>query len=427
MSRTAAARPALLRTLNDRTVLAVMLDRGPSSRADLAEATGLSKPTVAEVLARLEEAGLIVDAGETVGRRGPNGRLYDVVLDHLRGAALTVEPSRVTCDVLDAHGVVLGSAARTRAQLPRGAAAATLALVTEASAAAGVGASTVREIVVALPGSYDPAQDRVRYADRIPDWTVPDIVAAVSAAFDDDVVVTLDNDVNLALVAERHGAPSDSGVTSLLWLSAGIGLATDMGGTLYRGVAGGAGEVGYIPVPATVPGTRSGQPDFQDIVGGAAVLRLAREHGIAGRTPEAVVASAASRYQGDAAARAFLDELARRIALGLSVIVAVLDPGVVILGGAVGRAGGRALATRTSRALRASSRLACTVVPSEVDGDPALVGARAIATERLRDLVLDAGDRTARTSIDQLTHPARPVPARPAPALPLPRTAEEVH
>ena len=152
------------------------------------------------------------------------------------------------------------------------------------------------------------------------------------------------------------------------------------------------------------------------------MLRLAREHGIPGRTPEAVVASAASLQQADASARAFLDELARRIALGLSVIVAVLDPGVVILGGAVGRAGGRALAARTSKALRASSRLACAVVPSEVDGDPALVGARAIATERLRDLVLDAGDRTARTSIDQLTHPARP-----APALPLPRTAEEVH
>jgi len=423
MSRTVAARPALLRTLNDRTVLGVMLDRGPSSRADLAEATGLSKPTVAEVLTRLEEADLIIGAGETVGRRGPNGRLYDVVLDHVRGAALTVEPSRITCDVLDAHGAVLGSASRTRARLPRGAAAATLALVTEAAAAADVELSTMREIVVALPGSYDPAQDRVRYADRIPDWTVPNIVTTVSAAFDDDVVVTLDNDVNLALVAERHGAPDDGGVTSLLWLSAGIGLATDVGGTLYRGVAGGAGEVGYIPVPATVTGVRSGRPDFQDIVGGAAVLRLAREHGIAGRTPDAVVTSAVAHQQSDPAARAFLDELARRISLGLTVIVAVLDPGVVILGGAVGRAGGRALASRTSKALRASSRLACAVVPSEVTGDPALVGARAIATERLRDLVLDAGDnRTARTSIDQLTHPARP-----APTLPMPRTAEEVH
>jgi len=422
MSRTAPARPALLRTLNDRTVLAVLLDRGPSSRAELAEATGLSKPTVAEVLARLEEAGLIVDAGETMGRRGPNGRLHDVVLHHVRGAALTVEPSRITCDVLDAHGEVLGSATRTRAQLPRGAAAATLALVTEASDDAGIDVATVREVVVALPGSYDPAQDRVRYADRIPDWTVPDIVAGLTAAFGHDVVVTLDNDVNLALVAERHGSAADTGVTSLLWLSAGIGLATDMAGTLYRGVAGGAGEVGYIPVPETIAGSRSGRPDFQDLVGGAAVLRLARDHGIGGRTPAAAVAGAVAQHHDDPAARAFLDELARRIALGLTVIVAVLDPGVVILGGAVGRAGGRPLATLTSKALRSTSRLVCAVVPSEVDGDPALVGTRAIATERLRDLVLDAGDRSARTSIDRLTHPARP-----APALPLPRTAEEVH
>jgi predicted NBD/HSP70 family sugar kinase/biotin operon repressor len=422
MSRTAPARPALLRTLNDRTVLAVLLDRGPSSRAELAEATGLSKPTVAEVLARLEEAGLIVDAGETMGRCGPNGRLHDLVLHHVLGAALTVEPSRITCEVLDAHGEVLGSATRTRAQLPRGAAAATLALVTEASDLAGIDVATVREVVVALPGSYDPAQDRVRYADRIPDWTVPDIVAGLTAAFGDDVVVTLDNDVNLALVAERHGSAADAGVTSLLWLAAGIGLATDVAGTLYRGVAGGAGEVGYIPVPATIAGSRSGRPDFQDLVGGTAVHRLARDHGIGGRTPAVAVAGAVAQHHDDPAARAFLDELARRIALGLTVIVAVLDPGVVILGGAVGRAGGPALATRTSKALRSTSRLSCAVVASEVDGDPALVGARAIAIERLRHLVLDAGDRTARTSIDQLTHPARP-----APALPLPRTAEEVH
>jgi len=422
MPRTSPARPALLRTLNDRTVLGVLLARGPSSRADLAEATGLSKPTVAEVLARLEDAALIVDAGETVGRRGPNVRLHDVVLGHARGAALTVEPSRISCEVLDARGRVLGSATRTRASLPKGAAAATLALVTEASVDAGIDVATVREVVVALPGSYDPAQDRVRYADRIPDWTVPGIVASLTGAFGDDVVVTLDNDVNLALVAEREGARPDSGVTSLLWLSAGIGLATDMGGTLYRGVAGGAGEIGYIPVPATVPGSRTAQPDFQDLVGGAEVLRLARDHGVAGRTPSAAVARAATDASSDPGSRAFLDELARRIALGLTVIVAVLDPGVVVLGGAVGRAGGRPLANRTSKALRATSRLACAIVASTVDGDPALLGARVVATERLRDLVLDAGDRTTRSSLDSLTHPERP-----ASALPLPRTAEEVH
>ena len=422
MSRTSPARPALLRSLNDRTVLAVLLAGGPSSRADLVGATGLSKPTVAEVLGRLEGAGLVADAGETVGRRGPNGRLHDVVIGHVHGAALTVEPGRLTCEILDARGHVLARTERPRADLPRGAAPATVALVSDASRLAGVALSAMREIVISVPGSYDATHDQVRYADRIPEWTIPGIAASVAAAFDHDVAITLDNDVNLALVAERDQEEGGVGVTSLLWLAAGVGLATDMAGTLYRGVAGGAGEVGYIPVPGRGGATRGAQPDFQDLVGGVAVVRLGREHGITGRTPRAVVERAVVAAATDDRARAFLDELAARLALGLSVIVAVLDPGVVVLGGAVGRAGGHPLATRTSKALRASSRLRCAVVASKVDGDPALVGARRVTTDRLRDLVLGAGDR----SISSLTHPPLADPRTTSP-IPLPRTVEEVH
>jgi predicted NBD/HSP70 family sugar kinase len=423
MSRTSPARPALLRTLNDRTVLDLLLADGPSSRADLAERSGLSKPTIAEVLSRLEEAQLIVEAGETFGRRGPNGRLHDLALDLHRGAALTVEPGRITCDVVDARGTVLGSAARVRPHVPRGAAQATWELVRTAAAAAAVDLGTVTEVVVGLPGSYDTAHDRVRYADRIPDWTVPGIGASVAAAFPAGTTMTLDNDVNLALLAERSaGAAGDSAVTSLLWLATGIGLATDLGGTLYRGVSGGAGEIGYIPVPATVSGIGSkARPDFQDVVGGAAVLRLARVHGVAGRTPAAAVERAAYDSVTDPSARDFLDELAGRIALGLAVIVAVLDPGLVVLGGAVGRAGGRELASRTARALRAISPLTCDVAASTVVGDPSLAGARTVATARVRDRLLDAANRSV---VDVA---AAPPPRASSTALPTPRTAEEVH
>ena len=416
MPRTSPARPALLRSLNDRTVLAVLLAQGPSSRADVVAATGLSKPTVAEVLTRLEDAGLIVDAGETVGRRGPNGRLYDLAIDHLRAAALTVEPGRLTCDILDARGAVVASVERSRGDLPRGAADATRALVAEAARAARVPLTSVGDLVISVPGSYDVVHDQVRYADRLPDWTVPGIAAAIGAAFRHDVAVTLDNDVNLALVAER-GAEPGTGVTSLLWLGAGVGLATDMAGTLYRGVSGGAGEVGYIPVPGT--DARGGHPDFQDLVGGAAVLRLARDHGIPGRSAAAVVERAVDAAGSDPATAEFLDELAGRVALGLSVIVAVLDPGVVVLGGAVGRAGGHALASRTARALRSSSRLRCSVVPSSVDGDPALVGARTVSVEQLTERVLSAGNRATTSAVADGAEATNPIP--------LPRTTQEVH
>lgn len=393
MTTTAPARPALLRTLNDRTVLALLVTWGPSSRADLALRSGLSKPTVAEVLSRLEAAALVVDAGETVGRRGPNGRLYDLAVELHRGAALTVEPGRLTAEIVDVRGRVLSHATRPRAELPEGAGAATRELVTQAARSASLALRSVSEIVIALPGSYDPVRDQVRHADRIPDWTVRGLASSIRAAFDGDVAITLDNDVNLALVAERTaGASRGSAVSSLLWLSHGVGLATDLGGTLYRGVTGGAGEIGYIPVPAATPDGRglAGHADFQDLVGASAVLRLARHHGITGRSAGEAVRRAAASYRTDEAASAFVEELARRISLGLIVIVAVLDPGLVVLGGAIGRAGGAVLADATSATLSSLSPLTVAVVASEVEGDPCLAGARASAASRARDRLLAA-------------------------------------
>ncbi|MFN8168081.1 MAG: ROK family transcriptional regulator [Candidatus Nanopelagicales bacterium] len=424
MSQSAPARPALLRSLNDRTVLEHLVVHGAASRADLAEHTGLSKPTIAEVLGRLERAELIVDAGETVGRRGPNGRLHAAALDRHRAAALSVEPGRVVCQVVDARGTVLGRAERTRKDLPRGAAAVTRALVEDAARDAGIDAAGVDEVVVSLPGSYDPATDRVRYADRIPDWTVPGLAAAIAAGLPDGTTVTIDNDVNLALVAEReHGTAGESGVASLLWLGAGIGLATDLGGTLYRGVSGGAGEVGYIPVPAPDGRRAATRTDFQDVAGGAAVLALARELGVPGRTPAAAVERAAETAAADETSSRLLDELAARIALGLAVIVAVLDPGVVVLGGAVGRAGGKALAARTAHAFRAVSPLRCRIVASAVEGDPSLAGARAVAGERARDRLLDESNLGAPAP----AHDVRATARTRQTDVPHARTAEEGH
>jgi predicted NBD/HSP70 family sugar kinase len=398
---TAPARPALLRSLNDRTVLELLLESGPASRTELAARTGLSKPTVTEVLARLERARLVAEAGETSGRRGPNGRLYDAVLGGRRAAALAVEPGHVSCEIVDARGTVLGASRRTTTDLPRGAAAVTRALVADAAGDAAVPVRTVSEVVVSLPGSYDPRSDRVRYADRIPDWTVADLSVVLGTALPAGASLTVDNDVNLALVAERvQGIPGEAVVAALLWLGAGVGLATDLGGTLYRGASGGAGEVGYLPVPLAPAGTRRGRAGFarlHDVVGGSAVLRLAREHGISGRTPAAAVARAVAAAATDPSAATMLDELAVRIAYGLAAVVAVIDPGVVVLGGAVGRAGGDILAARAGAAFRGVSPLDCRIVATAVAEPPALAGARAVAAEHARARLLDDADRGVAT------------------------------
>src|SRR5258705_3334235 len=71
--------PRLLRALNDRAALELLLSEGPLTRARLGELTGLSKVTASQMVERLEERGLVTRVGEPVGGRGPNAQLYAVV------------------------------------------------------------------------------------------------------------------------------------------------------------------------------------------------------------------------------------------------------------------------------------------------------------------------------------------------------------
>src|ERR671930_709514 len=68
--------PRLLRAINDRAALELLLTRGPLTRAQLGELTGLSKVTASQLVERLEERGLVTRVGEQAGGRGPNAPLY---------------------------------------------------------------------------------------------------------------------------------------------------------------------------------------------------------------------------------------------------------------------------------------------------------------------------------------------------------------
>src|SRR5271155_2776306 len=99
--------PSLLRELNDRAALELLLTEGPMTRAQLGERTGLSKVTASQLLARLEERGLVEVAGEQAGGRGPNAELYAVVPSTAYVAGLHVEQDVVSAGVADVTGRVV--------------------------------------------------------------------------------------------------------------------------------------------------------------------------------------------------------------------------------------------------------------------------------------------------------------------------------
>jgi predicted NBD/HSP70 family sugar kinase len=198
--------------------------------------------------------------------------------------------------------------------------------------------------------------------------------------------------VNLAAMAERAaGAATGADDFVLVWLGGGLGLATMLGGQLHRGTAGAAGEIGYLPVHGAPLHTDITLPDnggFQLLAGGAAVRALAARHGFGAPTAaEAVQAAVAAQAAGPGSA-AFLDDLAQRVAVGVASVCVVLDPGLVVLGGEVGRAGGTALASRVAAAVAAICPARPRVVPTGVPGEPVLRGAMLAALDQARAALL---------------------------------------
>ena len=191
--------PSLLRELNDRSALELLLTGGPMTRAQLGEHTGLSKVTASQLLARLEERGIVAVAGELAGGRGPNAALYAVVPSTAYVAGLHVEQDEISAGVADITGNVV-----TRIAVNPSAAADPVALVRGAVLAAcheaGVPPESLRAFVIGTPGVLDPRTGDPRLAVNLPAWH-EGVLDALRTDLGKPVI--LENDVNLAAMAEQ--------------------------------------------------------------------------------------------------------------------------------------------------------------------------------------------------------------------------------
>ena len=388
--------PSLLRELNDRAALELLLDGRSLTRSQLSELTGVSKVTVAQMLARLEERGLVAAVGEQNVGRGPNAALYSVVPSSAYVAALYMEHGLVNTAVADVTGRVIAQAHEDTngdgepVELVRSA-------VDRACQRAGVPVSMLSAFVIGSPGIVDPVTGDPQLASNLPAWHAG-VLAGLRGALHKNVLI--ENDVNLAAMAE-HAAGAAAGADDfvLMWIGTGIGLATMLGGRLHRGVTGAAGEIGWLPVPGAPVTADVHFPaggGLQWLAGAAAVRALAAEFGFgaasstepspAESVSAAVAAAGSAADAGDAADRAgrFLDELARRVALGAVAVCTVIDPGLVVLGGEIGLAGGTALADRVAAEVARISPVRPRVVPTAVASEPVLRGALLTAVQQAR-------------------------------------------
>ncbi|GAA2089387.1 ROK family transcriptional regulator [Streptomyces albiaxialis] len=402
MAGTTPGTPRVLRAMNDRAALDLLLAHGPLSRGRIGKLTGLSKPTASQLLSRLEAAGLVVVTGTSEGRPGPNAQLYAVNPAAAHVAGLDVTSTRLRAAVADITGRTVGThEVPTPGRRSAGAVPLVLEAVDGAAKAAGVHRGDLQRIVIGTPGAFDPSTGRLRYASHLPGWHAPTLLDELAAAL--PMPLEYDNDVNLVAVAEqRRGAAGEHEDFVLLWNEEGLGAAVVIGGRLHRGWTGGAGEVGFLPVPGTPLVRQPAQANsggFQELAGANAVLRLARELGLS-YDPQAEMKDAAAGLLARATAEErekehaeAYDTLLRRFATGLATglasLVAVLDPQLIVVSGGVLAAGGEHLLDLVRAELSELAVPRPRLVPGTVTDDPVLSGALESALATTRDEVFD--------------------------------------
>lgn len=325
-----------LRDRNDRFALRLLLEHGPISRARLGELSGMSKPSAAKMIARLETVGIVEPVGEAPGARGPNAVLFGVRPTAMMGVAVSMLADVIEAVVTDPVGTEYPVVCIPTSEIPRSPEGDMELAIVRACAAAGVDRSSVSVLVVGVQAAVDDASDGLEFTNTLPGW--PEIGARARIEEATGMTAILDNDVNLATIAERFsGGVDDAPSFSYLWFGDGLGAGLDVEGTIQRGNGGGAGEIGYLELPLSAAALAPGAVDFTDLLGRRAVVSLL---GAAPDTPleEALPAS----FEGHPA----LEALAARVAMLAGPVVAIVDPGLVILGGPTGIAGGAALARR---------------------------------------------------------------------------------
>ncbi|MFD3497780.1 ROK family transcriptional regulator [Streptomyces sp. NPDC058676] len=308
-------------------VFAVLAGAGRATRPQLASLAGLSKPTVSSAVAELENARLAACSGTASGGTGRSAAVYG--LGPAAGAVLAVDLgpalTRVRGCALD--GTLLAQATGSRQEA---------ADVVREALFALPAAAPLRSIVVAVGDVTAPEEGGTGM--RPATAKAGPVFDAMAVALPAGVPVHLENNVNCAALAELHeGAARGHHTFGYLRIGVGIGLGIVVGGQVLRGANGAAGEMARLPYPWD-DDRAPRQEALEDYIGARSLLRRAAEawqdaDGPRPRTAERLFAAAG---EGRATARAVVGRHATDVGRLAAAVTAVLDPGLIVLGGSTG-------------------------------------------------------------------------------------------
>ncbi|MFF0342529.1 ROK family protein [Kribbella sp. NPDC004875] len=345
--RGVAADHVSLRRNNLSVVLRHVRDLGPRSRARIADDTGLNKATVSSLVAELVERGLLREgSADSSGALGRPGQLVELDGTGVCGIGAEINVEYLAVVALDLAGeVVLEKRVPVDvAHLDPGTTLDRLTvLVQEAVTAVEARGGRVAGVTLALPGLVQVETGELKLAPNL-GWSELSVAEEMRSRLGAPTYpLHVDNEANLATLAayaelRRTG---DEPLHDLVLLTGAVGVGGGVvsGGHLLRGGHGYSGEVGHMPVapPGQICGCgRTGC--WETVVGLSALLRKATDNDDPARDPaldvERRLAEIVRRAEaGDARTLAALQDVGSWLGIGGAILVNILNPDVLVLGG----------------------------------------------------------------------------------------------
>lgn len=381
-------------------LLRLLRDDGPRSRAELGDAVELSRSRLAVELDRLADLGLVETAGLAASRGGRRSSIVRIAQD-TRFLGIDIGATSIDVAVTDGELRVLSRESEPVdvRQGPEVVIGRVLEMVGKLWADhpgrqaghgfAGAGAG--------LPGPVSYAEGLPVSPPLMPGWNHFPVRDAFAAELGCPVLV--DNDVNIMALGEKHAGIARS-VDDFLFvkIGTGIGCGIVVGGEVYRGVSGSAGDIGHIRVDDSGPLCTCGNTGcLEAFFGGTALARDALAAARSDRSPElatlleragsltaADVAAAAAA--GDPVSVSMIRDGGRRVGQVLAGLVSFFNPGLVVIGGGVAGIGHALLAEIRGVVYRRSLPLATGNMPivlSELGGEAGVVGAARLISDRV--------------------------------------------
>ena len=375
-------------------LMALLRDVGPMSRAEMADLLAVPRPRLQGEIEALVADGLIREAGLAASRGGRRSTLLELSPD-IRFAAVDLGASSIDVEITD--GRLEALAAHSEPADIRSGPKAILRTVNEVLGkfkADGV-YDRLTAIGVGVPGPVSFPNGVPVSPPIMPGWDrypVRDVLAREHSC-----AVVVDNDVNIMAIGERHAGVATS-VDNLLFVKVGTGIGCGiyLGGDVYRGTDGCAGDIGHVQVDEHGPLCACGNAGcLEALFGGAALARDATAAARAGTSPvlAACLAAAGSvtakdvadgAAAGDPTCIRLIRDGGRRIGIVLAGLVSFINPSMIVIGGGLAGLGHLLLAEIRSVVYRRSLPLATgnlPVVLSELAGRAGVVGAALLASD----------------------------------------------